>query len=177
VTGLRSVGQDNAPDGGEGATEQCGPGYARIGEPALAALLQALRLNVGLGRRFSYAQLAEAAGISERKLRAIVDREQRPPFEEALRLACRLGPATVNAILAPYGYDGARHAGDHADSVFEAVADASGEAARFSAEASDAMADRHIDHTEVRGLLVRGERSLERMQRVVRVLREQEGRR
>ena len=74
-------------------------------DPVLDRVLaREMKLNVGLGRRFSVDQVAEALEIAPRKVRGIRDGEQRAGLDLGLRIAALLGPGSLNRMLLAVGY-------------------------------------------------------------------------
>lgn len=130
-----------------------GRGAVKRPERALDVLRAALRL-ITADRRDS---IAREIGMSERKLRAIKDAEQRPCLDEGLAIAAKLGPETVNAMLAPYGLGGAQRI-----EIAPALEDVAATAGRLAMEAIAALspnseAGRSVSHGEARRLLDHGE--------------------
>lgn len=109
-------------------------------------LRQAMRLNIGRGRRFSAEQVGEALGVKVRLVEAIRDGEQEPRFGLGLAIAALLGDATVNGLLAIFAWGGARPLDDDDEAAkpFETLAAINA----TSATLATALADGRVDHRE-----------------------------
>jgi hypothetical protein len=122
---------------------------SRGGNIVLAAFQRVLALNVGSGRRFGVAELAEACELPERTLRSYLPGEGKQPLLcAALQVLAALGPAALSAVLATVGY-GARPLRGEPASPFQALA-GMGEGV---SQLATALADGRIDHHEAAGLV------------------------
>ena len=115
-------------------------------DPVLDRVLaREMKLNVGLGRRFSVDQVAEALEIAPRKVRGIRDGEQRAGLDLGLRIAALLGPGSLNRLLLAVGYVARPVEEEDEEAAAWALL---GELGREGASLSDALADGRIDHRE-----------------------------
>lgn len=130
---------------GDGAV-QFSPG---TGNAVQTQFRRVLHLNVGCGRRYGYAEVAEAAEVSERTLRYYgEDGGKEPTLAVGLKVLALLGPAAMASVLAEVGYT-ARPAECQPRSPFDTL----GSMGRGIAALSTALADGRIDHVERAGVI------------------------
>lgn len=125
----------------------------------------ALRLRVGLGKRYSFASLSEATGISERTLRSYVDGEggTTPGLAHFLSLCSVLGPGFTSDVLAACGQS-ARDGSDD-DPEHMRVLTALG---TLTAQIADAVEDGHVDHREAAAMRPTAQRLMEVLEPLAR---------
>jgi len=109
---------------------------------AARQLQDALRIRVGRGRRYSFADLSDATGVPARTLESYVSGAT-PGFHVLLSLCAVLGPSFTSAILAPCG-----QAAQDADSDAPEHMKVLTAMGRLMAELTKAVEDGHVDHRE-----------------------------
>jgi hypothetical protein len=104
-----------------------------------------LRLFVGHGRRFSWADLALATGDDERKLRAYVESDPRAmPADVFLRVFAVLPPEALARVMARIGYGVAPLEADAISTVRQSLA----QCARLVSHGMDYLADDRLTPQE-----------------------------
>lgn len=110
---------------------------------AACAIEDALRLRVGRGRRYSYAALADATGISQRALESYTAQGSTPSLAGLLSLCAVLGPGFASDILGLAGQTVS--AADDAEAEHMRVLSSMGQ---LTSQIAQAVEDGHVDHRE-----------------------------
>ncbi len=104
-----------------------------------------LRLFVGQGRRFSWADLAVATGDDERKLRSYVEQPHPAmPFPVFMRVFTVLPPEAFGRVARFMGFNSAPGLADEQATMRRAMAQAS----RFVADGNEALEDGELTPKE-----------------------------
>lgn len=114
-------------------------------DSAKVLIADTLRLYVGLGRRISWADLAEATGDSERKLRSYVEKDgPLIPLDVFMRVFTVLPPEAFARVARQMGFTASPADIDETATVRRVMA----KAARLVADGNEYLEDGHISPSE-----------------------------
>ena len=136
-------------------------------------LRQAMRLNIGRGRRFSAEQVGEALGVKTRLVEAIRDGEQEPRFGLGLAIAALMGPATFNGMIALVGFTGAFPISDRRACALKTVAEMGQAIAALSSAMAHGTPD--VDRDEAPTVMAELFEAFDAMSALIAELRERHG--